>query len=66
MENHVGMEIEDKVALKEVWEKPYRSRGRDTRANRQGLGLGGMGELIETISDGRSISGEVFFFLKSQ
>jgi hypothetical protein len=42
------MEIEDKVALKEVWEKPYQSRGRDARADRRGLDLG-------TVSDGESI-----------
>jgi hypothetical protein len=65
------MEIEDKVASKEVWEKPYQSRGRDTRADRRGPSLGGMGELIGTVSDGRSILREVvgtvlFFFLISQ
>jgi hypothetical protein len=46
------MEIEDKVVLKEVWEKPYQLGGRDTRADRQGPDAG-------TISDGGSISGEV-------
>jgi hypothetical protein len=27
------MEIKDKVALKQVWEKPYQLGGRDTQAN---------------------------------
>ncbi|KAK0601230.1 hypothetical protein LWI29_022353 [Acer saccharum] len=53
-EKHVGMEIEDKVAL-----KAYRAGGRDTRVDRRGPGSGGMGELIGTVSDGRLISGEV-------
>jgi hypothetical protein len=46
------MEIEDKVVLKKVWEKPYQLGGRDTRVDRRGPYLG-------TISDGGLISGEV-------
>ncbi|TXG56865.1 hypothetical protein EZV62_018178 [Acer yangbiense] len=49
-EKHVGMEIEDKVAL-----KVYRAGGRDTRVDRRGPGSRGMGELIGTVSDGRLI-----------
>jgi hypothetical protein len=52
LEKHVGMEIEDKVVLKEVWGKPYRSEGRDTRVDRRGPDSG-------TVSYGGSISREV-------
>jgi hypothetical protein len=46
------MEIEDKVVLKEVWEKPYKSGGRDTQVDRRGPDS-------RTVSDGGSILGEV-------
>ena len=58
------MEIEDKVALKEVWEKPYRLGGHDTWADHRGPDSGIVsddgsisGEVVETISNEGSISG---------
>ena len=46
------MEIEDKVVLKEVWKKPYRLGGRDTRVDCREPDS-------RTVSDGGSILGEV-------